>query len=160
MMTTNHKNFRSLLQRSLGQGLSAQEQQELEAHRHECSQCRGWAREQEDLWTRLGDAEQPSVAPTASVWPEVRRRTLEAPSGSEWFFGRGKILRTGLATSALACGLMLGILVPGMSGTANAVDTDEEFWMDESSWLDDSDTGSLSELWLNAAELQDESDGS
>ena len=116
--------------------------------------------EDKKLWEMLGDAEVIPAHNQASVWPEVRRRTLERTEAGSWFFGTGKILRTGLATSAVAAGLLLGIMVPGFSGTANALDNTETEWLDQSSWLDDAASDDLTDLWLDTSASLDESDGS
>ncbi len=113
-----------------------------------------------ELWEMLGAAEDVLADSRASVWPEVRRRTLERSEVGSWFFGTGKILRTGLATSAVAAGLLLGVMVPGFSVTANAVDNTEANWLDQSSWLDEAATDDLTGLWLDTSVSPDESDGS
>ena len=68
-------------------------------------------------------------------------------------------MRASLAASAVAAGLMAGILIPGFSGQADADEINSDLWVSEASWLDVTATDGLAGIWLNPG-LSDESDGS
>ena len=132
----------------LGAELGAAEAAELEAHLVDCAACRSEADDLRNVWEMLGGA---ATAPAAgSIWPTVRARTFAGTNGS-WFFGGTPALRVGLATCAVAVGLLAAILLPG-GGTSVAEEAaDAGFWLDGTSWAADDD-GALDNLWLAAAD--------
>ncbi len=112
-----------------------------------------------ELWELLGKGDVRSSGPAASVWPSVQQRTFGAQKNGTWFFGSGQLVRASLAACAVVAGLMVGVLVPGLSATATADEINNDLWVSEASWLDDSATDGLAGIWLDPG-LADESDGS
>lgn len=108
----------------------------VEDHLSVCPQCRRQMEEARTLWDQLGAADNISDSGT-TIWPEVRSRTLGAGERTrEWFFGNGPWTRAGLVTTALAAGLVCGILIPGgqAPGTSDSGDEDSA-WLVDSTWL-------------------------
>jgi len=68
-------------------------------------------------------------------------------------------MRATLAACAVVGGLMVGTMLPGLSPTATADEVNNELWVSEASWLDDSATDGLAGIWLDPG-LTEESDGS
>ncbi|MCK9997010.1 MAG: zf-HC2 domain-containing protein [Candidatus Krumholzibacteria bacterium] len=139
----------------------------FEEHLNECPSCRKEADRAREIWEMLEAAETPSPA-TGSVWSAVQARTFgRGTSEREWFFGAGNMTRAGLATAAVAAGLMLGVLLPAGSGYRQEADsglTDsswlvESSWLSESSWLGGDGSTGLDDILLGA-DLLDEGNGS
>lgn len=139
----------------------------VEEHLNECPACRAEAERAREMWEMLGSAGAPSPA-TGSVWTAVRARTFGPETYErEWFFGAGRLARTGLATAAVAAGLVLGVLLPiGADREAGADSrlTDsswfvESTWLSESSWLGGGASAGLDDILLGA-DLLDEGNGS
>jgi len=124
----------------------------------------GRTQAEKDLWELLGEGRIQTKGAVPSVWPQVQQRTFGSPeknlqAGNSWFFGGGQWVRASLAASAVAAGLMVGILIPGFSGQAGADETNSDLWVSEASWLDVTATDGLAGIWLDPG-LSDESDGS
>jgi anti-sigma factor RsiW len=139
----------------------------VEEHLNECPTCRAEADQAREVWEMLGSAGRPSPA-TGSVWPAVHARTFgRETSEREWFFGAGRLTRTGLATAAVAAGLVLGVLLPvGADQEAGAdsrlADSSwlvESTWLSDSSWLGGDGAARLDDILLGA-DLIDEGNGS
>ena len=139
----------------------------VEEHLNECPACRAEAERAREMWEMLGSAGVSSPA-TDGVWPAVRARTFGPETHErEWFFGAGRLARTGLATAAVAAGLVLGILLPieaGQEADADSRLTDsswlvESTWLSESSWLGGGGAAGLDDILLGA-DLLDEGNGS
>lgn len=130
----------------------------VQEHLAGCTECRAEADRTRDLWDLLGAAEKRPLQ-TASVWPAVQARTLGRTDRSRaWFFGNGPWMRTGLATAAVAAGLMVGVLAPAGSSDQTQIDSavNEASWLLDSSWLSGSSwlagdgTAGLDEILLGA----------
>ena len=139
----------------------------VEDHLNECSSCRKEADTARGMWEMLGALDTPP-SDSGSVWPTVQARTFGRESSErEWFFGAGNLTRTGLATAAVAAGLMLGVLLPAGSDSQEGVDsamTDtswlvESSWLSESSWLGVGGSTGLDDILLGA-DLPEEGNGS
>ena len=132
------------LARWLGGELDASESRAVDEHLEGCAACRAEAEIQGALWSRLGAIAE--AEDTGSVWSAVRERTLGR--STPWFFGGGSLVRSGLASAAVAGGLALALLIPAGAGTVAAGDDDEAgLWLSGSSWLDE-DGAALQDLWL------------
>lgn len=110
--------------------------QVVEDHLLVCPQCRRQMEEARRLWDHLGAADVASLSGT-TIWPGVRSRTLGASDRArDWFFGNGPWARAGLVTTAVAAGLVCGILLPG-GQTPGASDSGDEdsAWLVDSTWL-------------------------
>ncbi|MCP4293786.1 MAG: hypothetical protein GY780_18305 [bacterium] len=116
-----------------------------------------------ELWDLLEEGRVPESDLGSTVWPKVRAQTLDNNSPAGWFFGDGSLVRGAVAAGAVVVGLMVGVMLPGISQQAQATDqgSDEStgLWSDESSWLDETATTGLAEIWLDPG-MQDESEGS
>jgi anti-sigma factor RsiW len=161
------KHVRELIQAFVAGELDPDKTAAVQEHVAGCAECRAEADRSRDLWDWLGAVET-SPPRTASVWPSVRARTLGSSDGAPaWFFGRGPWMRTGLATAAVAAGLMVGVLAPAGSSDQTPVDgavTDaswllESSWLSGSSWLAGEGTVGLDEILLGA-DPADEGNGS
>jgi len=131
------KHVGDLIQAFLSGELDGGRAVEVEKHLDGCSRCRHEVQQARDLWEMLGSTE--AVLPVkGSIWPAVQARTLgRDPERREWFFGTGPRMRTGLATVALAAGLVVGVLLPVGSDQSAAADDAlaGSAWLVESSWL-------------------------
>ena len=106
------KHVTNRIQAFISGELDGEHQAAVEEHLNECSACRMEVDRARRLWDVLGAAGTPTVT-TGSVWPAVQARTIgRETSEREWFFGAGQLTRAGLATAAVAAGLMLGVLLP------------------------------------------------
>lgn len=139
----------------------------VDQHLKECAACRGEVEAIGATWDFLGTGEM-TTPKTNSVWPAVQARTTGTKSvGMDWFYGSGRLARTGLATVAVAAGLFLGILLPAGSGfdaDADTTVTDSSWlvdssWLTESTWLGGSDAAGIDDILLGA-DLLDEGNGS
>ncbi len=131
----------------------------VEAHLRECPDCAAEAAEARHLWETLGDLATATPEIPGSIWEPVRERTLARRETGFRFFGSAPLVRSSLATAAVAAGLLLGILVPGagpgsLGGGAEALDIPEEqvetLWLSGTSWA-----GELTEFesaWLEAGQ--------
>ena len=130
------KHVRDSIQAYVSGELDRERTAAVETHLADCDECRREAEQGRALWEMLGsvETEQPGGG---SIWPAVRARTLEKNDAiRDWFFGGGLWARTGLATAAVAAGLLVGILVPmGGSPDAVAAGDDSTAWLVESSWI-------------------------
>ncbi len=161
-MNNNHEIYVDQIQAWLSDQLDSESAGRLEAHLADCPDCAAQAAQQKQLWELLGQGDVRTSGPSSSVWPTVRQRTFGAAPNGTWFFGRGQLMRTSLAACAVAAGLMVGILlpgIPGLSSTAGADETNSDLWVSEASWLDDSATDGLAGIWLDPG-LAKEGDGS
>jgi anti-sigma factor RsiW len=161
------KHVEELIQLYLAGELDTDRIAAVERHLEGCSRCRDEVQQARALWKMLGSAqEEPAQGP--SIWPAVRARTLDKGNDSrDWFFGTRPWIRTGLATGALAAGLVAGVLLPGGSGEVNVADslTSESSWLGDASWLSDSSWRSTGEAVglddiLLGADLANEGNGS
>lgn len=139
----------------------------VERHLEVCPGCGQALAEARSLWDLLGTAQADRPA-DGSIWPAVRSRTLgRTEKDREWFFGNGPWTRTGLASAALAAGLMLGVLLPASQGTSPEAEVPstesswlmESTWLSSSSWLNAEGSLGLDEILLGA-DLADEGNGS
>ncbi len=139
----------------------------VEKHLDECPACRNEVDRAHKTWEMLGTMES-LRSENGSVWPAVQARTFgRETSDREWFFGAGNLTRTGLATAAVAAGLMLGVLWPVGSDHNEAAEsglTDvswlvESSWLSDSSWLGGDAIAGLDDILLGA-DLPDEGNGS
>lgn len=158
-MNSNHKIFRSQIQAWLSGQLESGDTRQFEAHMAECHDCAAHASTEKELWEMLGQGDVLASGPVPSVWPGVQERTFGQSRNGTWFFGGGQLMRASLAACALVAGLMVGVLVPGMSPTATADEINNDLWVSEASWLDDSATDGLAGIWLDPG-LPQESSGS
>ena len=139
----------------------------VEKHLDECPACRDEVDRAHKTWEMLGTMEI-SRSENGSVWPAVQARTFgrEKPE-REWFFGAGNLTRAGLATAAVAAGLMLGVLLPvgsdhkegAGSGLTDVSWLVESSWLSDSSWLGGDVAAGLDDILLGA-DLPDEGNGS
>jgi len=157
-MSSKHEIFLDRIQAWLSDQLDTETLTRVETHLAECPECSVRAASEKELWEILGQGDVRTSRLAPSVWPEVRERTFGTEKNGAWFFGGGLVMRTSLAACAVAAGLMAGVLVPGLSGTATAEGTDN-MWVSEASWLDDSATDGLAGIWLDPG-LAEESEGS
>lgn len=130
-----------LLHRWLGGELGADELVAVEAHLAACPACRSEADALTTVWQDLAQ-----VAPrpgSGSVWPAVQARIFAPRPG--WFFGGRPLIRAGLATAAVACGLVAGALLPP-GGVAEAADP--TLWVASSRSLD-ADAAVALDVWLD-----------
>jgi anti-sigma factor RsiW len=127
----------------LGGELEGGERAAVEAHLAACAACRREADALQAVWRTLGAA--PAPARTASVWPAVRARTFAAPGG--WFYGSRPLTRLSLGAAAVACGLLVGALLPRSGGDPLA---DATLWTAGSRVLDEEAAGAL-DVWLDLA---------
>jgi anti-sigma factor RsiW len=133
----------------------------LEKHLKQCPDCARAAREASKVWDLLGGLEPAASAAGPSVWPAVRQRTLGKDETGAWFFGTGRVVRSSLATAAVAAGLLMGFLLPGadtsqVGGQAEALAVSED--QVELAWLIDSSWGTgltdFESSWLTAGQDQ------
>ncbi len=158
-MNTNHETFRLQIQDWLSGQLAAEAADQFMTHMAECPDCATLAESEKELWEMLGQGDVRASGPVPSVWPTVRERTFGSGQSSAWFFGGRQLVRASLAACAVVTGLMVGVLVPGLSATATADEGSGDLWVSEASWLDDSATDGLAGIWLDPG-LEDEGDGS
>ncbi len=161
------KHVTNMIQAYISGELDSVRKAEVEEHLNGCPSCRKEADQARGVWEMLSVAGVPTST-TGSVWPAVQARTFgRGTSEREWFFGAGNLTRAGLATAAVAAGLMLGVLLPSGSGHQDGVDdglTDESWlvestWLSESSWLGGDGSIGLDGILLGA-DLLDEGNGS
>ncbi len=161
------KHVTNMIQAYISGELDSTRTAAVEEHLLECPSCRKEADAARGLWEMLG-ALDTSASDTGSVWPAVRARTFgRGNSEREWFFGAGNLTRSGLATAAVAAGLMLGVLLPagsdqqegGDSGMTESSWLVESTWLSESSWLGGDGSIGLDGILLGA-DLPDEGNGS
>jgi len=153
------KHVTDKIQAWLSGELDPAEARRVEAHLRECPDCAGEAAEARHLWETLGDLAGATPEIPGSIWEPVRERTLARRETGSRFFGPVQLVRSSLATAAVAAGLLLGILVPGtepgsMDGGAEALDVAEEqvetLWLSGTSWA-----GELTEFesaWLGVGQ--------
>ncbi len=151
------KHVKDLIQAYVAGELDQDQKAAVKEHLTGCAECRAEVDRSRDLWDLLGAAE---IHPPegASVWPAVQARTLGLSDGSRaWFFGNGPWMRTGLATAAVAAGLLVGVLAPAGSpeqAAAGAVNDAswllESSWLSGSSWLADEGLAGLDDILLGA----------
>lgn len=152
------KHVTDRIQAWLGGELDAERSAALERHLAECPDCAREAERSRELWDLLAAGEARPASD--SVWPAVQARTFGA-AGS-WFYGGRALTRTGWAAAAVACGLMLAVLLPLGVGAGNgnvAMASDGSMWLTDSSWLAETDEAGLHQVWLDAG-LDDEEGGS
>jgi anti-sigma factor RsiW len=127
--------------------LTPAETDRVQRHLDECAACRREAAAQARLWEQLGETVAAVAGP--SVWPAVRERTIDGGTG--WFYGPVGWARRGLATAAVAAGLLLGIMAPGGGIAARETDlTTVDLLLAESSLSDGTGTAGLAGIWLEA----------
>ncbi len=163
-MTNEHQIFHDRIQSWLSGQLGSGALEKFETHRKECPECASQAQAEKELWELLGEGRIQNLGPIPSVWPQIQQRVFDSPGnnllfGNGWFFGGGQVVRASLAACAVAAGLMVGVLIPGLSGRASADDINSDLWVSEASWLDETATDGLAGIWLSPG-LSDESDGS
>jgi len=152
------KHVKDLIQAYVAGELDHDRKAAVQEHLAGCEECRAEADRSRDLWDLLGAAEK-SPPERASVWPAVQARTLGLSDGSRaWFFGNGPWMRTGLATAAVAAGLLVGVLAPAGSGEQAAAEGTvndaswllDSSWLSGSSWLADEGVAGLDDILLGA----------
>ena len=158
-MNNNHEIYLDQSQAWLSGHLDAGAVSQLEAHLADCPECAARAADEKELWELLGQGAVCGSDPVSSVWPSVQQRTFGKGSNGAWFFGGGQLMRASLAACAVAAGLMVGVLVPGLSTTATADEINSDLWVSEASWLDETATDGLAGIWLDPG-MAEESDGS
>lgn len=161
-MRNNHEIFKYQIQAWLSDHLEAGAVEQFDAHMADCADCAAHAAMEKELWELLGQGDARASGPASSVWPSVQQRTFGKMSNNgngAWFFGRGQLMRGSLAACAMAAGLTVGVLIPGLSSTATADEINGDLWVSEGSWLDDSATDGLAGIWLGPG-LVEESEGS
>ncbi len=158
-MNNHHHVFRDRIQAWLSCELDAETLRQVESHLAACPECSRQAAAEKEFWALLGEGDLRAAGPAPSIWPQVREQTFGSGETGAWFFGGGLLLRTALAAGAVAAGLMVGVLVPGLSGTATADNAEDGLWGSEASWLDDSATDGLAGIWLDPG-LAEEGGGS
>lgn len=158
-MSNNHQLFQDRIQGWLSGQLDAEAFTQFEAHMAQCNQCSRLAASEKELWELLGQGDVRPNGPLPSVWPSVQQRTFGARQSGTWFFGGRQLVRASLAACAVVSGLMVGVLVPGLSTTATADEINSELWVSETSWLDETATDGLAGIWLDPG-LADDSGGS
>jgi anti-sigma factor RsiW len=159
MNPTPGPHVRDLLARYVDDELDEVGRRRVEQH---CAGCRDCARELaelQDLWHTVETGESPP--PATPLWPGIAARLRDAASGSGPGGGvRARIfdLGWGLTGSALAAGLVLGLLVggggPGAGDPAAQV-SDDLLGGDESVVLGTGDA-TLGGLWLAASVVAEE----
>ena len=127
---------------------------DLENHLEQCPDCARAAGESRAVWDALGAAAPgESQLSSPSVWPAVRARTFGRRAGGSWFYGPSFLVRAGLATTAVAAGLVCAVMLPGggLDATPNSGEQQvETLWLENSSWtVADQDYG-LDRMWLSA----------
>ena len=161
------KHVTNMIQDFISGELDSSRTAAVEKHLNECPSCRKEVDSARGMWEMLG-ALDTSASDTGSVWPAVQARTFgRGNTERDWFFGAGNLTRTGLATAAVAAGLMLGVLLPAGSdhqegGDSGMTDTSwlvESTWLSESSWLGGDGSIGLDDILLGA-DLLDEGNGS
>lgn len=161
------KHVREWIQAYVAGELDPDQKASVKEHLAACEECRAEVARSRDLWDLLGAAEK-RPPQTVSVWPAVQARTLGLSDGSRaWFFGNGPRMRTGLATAAVAAGLVVGVLAPAGSGEQTAINgavTDASWlrdssWLSGSSWLADEGVVGLEDILLGA-DLVEKGNGS
>ena len=161
------KHVTNMIQSYISGELDSARTAAVEDHLDECPSCREEVDTARGMWEMLG-ALDTAPSDTGSVWPAVQARTFGRGSTErEWFFGAGNLARTGLATAAVAAGLVLGVLLPAGSDRQEGVDsgmTDaswlvESTWLSESSWLGGDGSTGLDDILLGA-DLLEEGNGS
>jgi anti-sigma factor RsiW len=138
--------------------LEPTEKRDFEQHVASCPSCAREAEEARRVWNHVEEGPAPVASPY-SVWPGVQARTTRRDrSAGDWFFGRGPWTRRGWAACAVAAGLSMGMVLPGLwtGGTDEADPVDPR--LAESSWLADGQDTDLATWWLAAN--YDEEDGS
>lgn len=158
-MSMSHEEYRNLVPVHLSGHLDPTDGERFLEHGQHCPRCAEHLRQEKELWETLALADPDSLGKRASVWPEVRRRTLGAGKTSVWFFGQGRLSRTGWAACALAVGLIGGWGMPTWLGTAGSAGVESSAYVAQSSWLDDSSAYDLAGLWLDMGTAE-EGDGS
>jgi len=130
--------------------LEPTELEDFERHLDACPDCAREAEQARRVWD-LVDVLPTSAEARPSVWTAVKARTVgNGRSDRDWFFGVGPWTRRGWAACAVAAGLAMGMLLPGMwtDGTAGADPVDPR--LAESSWQVDGESTDLAEWWLAA----------
>ena len=126
----------------------------LEHHLEQCSDCARAAKESRAVWEALDTAvPQPNELSAPSVWSEVRARTIAKRPGGSWFYGPSALARAGLATAAVAAGLVFAVMLPDQSldSVANSSEAQvETMWLEDSSWIMSDQDTSLDRMWLSA----------
>ncbi len=158
-MNNNHEVFRDQIQAWLSGQLEADAVLQFEAHMADCPDCAAQAAGEKELWEMLEPGNAQISGPAPSVWPAVQQRTFGKGGNGAWFFGSGQLVRASLAACAVAAGLMLGVLVPGLSATATADEINSDLWVSEASWLDETAIDGLAGIWLDPG-MAEESGGS
>jgi len=161
------KHVGNMIQAYISGELDGDRNSAVEKHLSECSECRAEVGRARGMWELLGVAGEPSHK-AGGIWPAVHARTF-GPGTSErdWFFGTGRLTRTGLATVAVAAGLVLGIFLPvaadrEQEGDSRLIDSSwlvESSWLSESSWLGGDGAPRLDDILLGA-DLLHEGNGS
>ena len=158
-MNSNHDFFRGQIQAWLSGQLNVADARQFEAHMTECHDCAAHAAADKELWEMLEEGNVLDFGPVPSAWPGVQERVFVPSKNGAWFFGGGQLMRASLAACALVAGLMVSALMPGLSPVATADEINNDLWVSEASWLDDSATDGLAGIWLDPG-LPDESSGS
>jgi anti-sigma factor RsiW len=161
------KHVQNLIQKYLAGELDPDRTAAVDKHLAECSRCRQEADGARALWGLIDSAAHVPVG-SRNLWPAVRARALGRDAERrQWFFGDRPWIRGGLAFTALAAGLMVGLLVPagsdeesliaGIQGSSSW--PEEAAWLMDSSWLTTEGTSGLDEVLLGVG-LSDEGNGS
>ena len=154
------KHVRESIQAFVSGDLDRARSEEVRAHLAACPECRREADQVRDTWNLLGAAAtEPAAA--GSIWPEVRRRTVERTDHArDWFFGHGAWSRSALATAAVAAGLVIGVLVPaGQAPDASAFDQEDDAWLADATWTSDGGMTGLADVILGL-ETDEQENGS
>ncbi|MBU8871037.1 MAG: zf-HC2 domain-containing protein [Gemmatimonadales bacterium] len=127
---------------------------DLEQHLEQCPDCARVARESRAVWETLGSAAaEDEQLSSPSLWPRVRARTFGEQTGGSWFYGPSSVVRAGLASAAVAAGLVFAVMLPGegLNGDQNSSDQQvETLWLEDSSWTSADQDYGLDRMWLSA----------
>ncbi len=127
---------------------------DLEHHLERCPDCARSAHESRALWEALGTVAFDEISQsTPSVWSAVRTRTIAENISNSWFYGPSSLARVGLATAAVAAGLVFAVMLPGggLDEVPNPGDQQvETLWLEESSWAATDQDYDLDKMWLSA----------
>jgi anti-sigma factor RsiW len=154
------KHVRESIQAFVSGDLDRERNEAVRAHLAACPACRREAEQVRATWDLLETAASEPEG-DLSIWPEVRRRTVErGDQARDWFFGHGAWSRSALASAAVAAGLVIGILVPtGQAPDALAYQQEDDAWLAEATWTSGAGATGLADVILGL-ETEEQENGS
>lgn len=135
--------------------LSDAEARQVTEHFRDCPACAQAAEAERNLWKVVDQVAELNLSKT-SVWPQVQSRTFGHRGAGAWFFGNRVWTRNALASLAVAAGLVVGLVLPGLGEREYtespdiAVANSESFGFGNSSWLSTETSDELGDIWLAA----------